>query len=217
MKNTLIYIFLLCSLSAFGQEITKDSSFIELIGGKYYQTRYVERDNGNVEITKALMGAGTDTDAFNAALQNVRQSVRTMANDAAFVSQFPKQLTEIKRQNDATKILLGKSPLDTIQAREIATYLAPGWTMKTSGVSTPADVVFSVTANGQMRHNLGTAPRNVTFFGDAMRLHNFPNSGATTDFFRLQSGNFTTLDRAYILRRPGNNQQSAQQRKVKRQ
>jgi len=84
--------------------------------------------------------------------------------------------------------------------------LATGWTLKTSG-GTAVDIVFSVTAGGQMRHNLGSTPRNVTLFGDAMRLHNFPSSGITTDLFRIGNGNFVTLDRAYILRRPGSTQQ----------
>ena len=217
MKNTIICLLLLCSISAQAQEITKDSTAIELIGGKYYSARYLEYENGNTQTIKTIIGSGTTLDVFNQSLNTFRQRTSSMATDAVLASGIPKSLTEIKRQNDAIKTLLGKSPLDTIQAREIATYLAPGWTMKTAGVATPVDVVFSVLANGQMRHNLGSAPRNVTFFGDAMRLHNFPNSGATTDFFRLQNGNFTTLDRAYILRRPGSNQQSAQQRTTKRQ
>ena len=207
MKKLLTYIFLLCSLSAFAQQdVTKDSSYIEQINGKYYQTRTIERENGNIETTKVLMGEGTALDAYNLTLSAFRQSAKTMANDAAFVSAFPKNLTEIKRQNDVIKALLSKSPLDTIQAGDIARYLLPGWTMKTSGAGAAVDVVFSVTANGQMRHNLGSTPRNVTYFGDAMRLHNYPSSGITTDFFQLNNGNFVTLDRAYILRRPGSNQ-----------
>lgn len=207
MKNTLTYIFLLCSLSAFAQQdVTKDSSYIELRNGKYYQVRVTETENGGFESKGVLMGEGTALDAYTLTLSAFRQSAKTMANDAAHVSGFPKNLTEIKRQNDVIKALLSKSPLDTIQAGDIARYLLPGWTMKTSGVSAAVDVVFSVTANGQMRHNLGSTPRNVTYFGDAMRLHNYPSAGITTDFFRLNNGNFVTLDRSYILRRPGSNQ-----------
>lgn len=206
MKN-IIFLFLLCSLFAQAQEITKDSASIELVNGVYRKTTYSERDNGDIETKSTIIGNGTAEDAFNVVLSDFKSKAKTMANDAVFVSQFPKQFTELIRQNAAIKTLLGRSPLDTIQAREIATYLSPGWTMKTNGVSTPVDVVFTVTAGGQMRHNLGNTPRNVTFFGDAMRLHNFPSSGINTDFFRVQNGNFVTLDRAYILRKPGSTQQ----------
>jgi len=207
MKNKLIYIFLLCSLFAQAQEVSKDSIAIEQVNGLYFSARYVEYDNGNAQTTRTIIGDGTAAAVFSQNLALLRIQSESMASQAEDVSKFPKRLTEIKRQSDAIKTLLNKSPLDTIQAAQIATYIAPGWTMKTNGVSTPVDVVFSVTAGGQMRHNLGNTPRNVTYFGDAMRLHNFPSSGINTDFFRVQNGNFVTLDRAYILRKPGSTQQ----------
>ena len=206
MKNT-IFLFLLCSLSAFSQEITKDSTSIERVNGLYFSARYVEYDNGNAQTTRTIIGNGTAEDAFNVVLSDFKSKAKTMANDAVFVSQFPKQFTELIRQNAAIKTLLGKSPLDTIQAREIATYLAPGWTLKVDGVTTPIDVVFTVTQAGQMRHNLGTAPRNVTFADDIIRFHNYPAANDKTDFYKGKNGNFVTLDRKYILRKPGSTQQ----------
>ena len=217
MKNAITYIFLLCSLSAFGQDVTKDSTAIELISGKYYSVKYTEYDNGNDSRVRTIIGDGTASAVFSQTLNTFRQQSATMANDAVFVSGFTKALTEIKRQNADVKTLIGMSPLDSIQAAEIATYLLPGWTLKTDGVATPTDIVFSVLANGQMRHNLGTAPRNVTFYGSQIRLHNFPSANKNTDLHKAQNGNFVSVDRNYILRRPGNNQQAAQQRKVKKQ
>lgn len=217
MKNAIIYIFLLCSLSAFSQEITKDSTAIELFGGKYYSVKYTEYDNGNGGFVRTIIGDGSANAVFSQTLTVFRQQSETMANDAVYVAGFTKSLNEIKRQNAAIKTLIGMSPLDSIQAADIAEYLASGWTLKTDGVATPTDVVFSVLANGQMRHNLGTAPRNVTFYGSQIRLHNFPSASINTDLHRAKSGNFMSADRRYILRRPGNNQQSAQRTTRKRQ
>lgn len=208
MKNAALFLFLFFASLISAQEVTKDSTYFEQINGKYFSVRQIELENGSVTITKNIVGDGSADDLFNITIGNFEQKTLTLSRDAAIVSLFPKSLTEIVRQNALVKTLTLKSPLDTIQARNIAAYLLPGWTLKTAGIANPQDVTFTVTAGGQMRHSLGVTPRNVTFFGYAMRLHNFPAAGQTVDLFQLKNGNFVTLDRNYILRRPGSNQQS---------
>lgn len=207
-----LILALLCLVSVFAvaqSDITKDSTYIEIVGGKYYQTSLKELENGDLDLSRRLIGTGTALDAYNYSLNGFKQELRTMAADAVIVSSFPRQLTAIKRQSDAIKTLTGMSPLDSIQAHEISAYLLPGWTIKTEGVSTPTDVVFTVTAQGQMRSNLGSAPRNVTLYGTQIRLHNFPSATINTDLHKQPNGNFVTADRRYILRKPGNSQTRA--------
>lgn len=205
MRLLAIFILLIPAL-CHAQDITKDSSFVELINGKYFQTRVIERENGNRETSTNLIGDGSAQAVFNVTLYYIKQSASVYAESAVSASEIPKGVTELIRQNAALKQAFGKSPIDTIQAADIAAYLVPGWTIKTKSTGTVQDVVFSVTAGGQMRHNLGQTPRNVTYIGSVMRLHNFPSSGANTDFFKNKNGNFVSLSSEYIIRKPGSNQ-----------
>lgn len=210
MKSTIFIYFILCAFSTSAQ-VEKDSVWTEQVGGKFFQVRYVELENGASTTTKTLLGSGSSQDAYEVSYSSFRERVRGMALIARTASLFSMQLTDIIRENQQQKTLFSKSPIDTLQAQNISAFLLPGWTLKQG--ATVSDVTFTVTAGGQMRSNLGVAPRNVTNFGEALRLHNFPASGQSVDLFMLQNGNFVSLDRSYILRRPGSGQQAAKKKK----
>lgn len=209
-------IFILCMvfaglISAQTGDIVKDSSYTVASAGKFIQARYVEYEDGSSVTT--TQPALTADELLQKKKSEIEQQVSTMAKDVAYVSFFKRSLTEIKRQSDAIKATAGKSPLDTIQAQNIATYTVPGWTIVENGAAA-RDVVFTVTGQGVMRYKIGSdAAKPVWFYGSAMRLNNHIGTGIDTDLYRLENGNFVDATRSNILRRPGSNQKQAKAKK----
>jgi hypothetical protein len=211
MKNALVILFSVSAFFAHAQSaIVKDSTYTITVNGKFSQAHYIEYEDGSTSLT--VSPGLTADETYTAKLQEFESAAGTMANDVRHVSGFSKRLTELKRQNDAIKTLTGKSPLDTIQSRQIFDYLVAGWSIKENG-AVARDVVFTVTAGGQMRYKIGSdAVKNVTLFGDAMRLNNY-GTGIDADLFKLQNGNFVDAIRRVILRKPGSVQQSPLKKK----
>lgn len=192
--------FLLFPTLLSAQEITKDSSYTELVAGKYYAVRQVEYETGDQQTTKTLLG--TSDQVYTDATNRFSNGAQSMATDAAFISNFAKRLTEIIRENTSLKTLIGKSPLDTLQAKNLPVFTAAGWTIKEP--TGARDVVFSVNGAGQMKYKVGTdALKNCTLFGLwVVRLNNYPTTGTNTDLFRKQNGNYGDLLGNFVLKKP---------------
>jgi hypothetical protein len=209
-------LFVLCmvfagAISAQTGEVVKDSSYTVSSAGKFIQARYIEYEDGSSVTT--TQPAFTADELLLKKKSEIEQLTSAMAKDVAYVSFFRRNLTEIKRQSDAMKVLTGKSPLDTIQANSVAIYTVSGWTIVESGAAA-RDVVFTVTAQGVMRYKIGSdAAKPVWFYGSAIRLKNHIGTGIDTDLFRLENGNFVDATRSNILRRPGSNQKQANRKK----
>ena len=110
------------------------------------------------------------------------------------------RITEIIREGAAAKTLLGASPMDTLQARRITPFLAPGWTVKNGTVTA---IIFSVTAQGQFRYKLGTdAIKNAVLLGDIIRLRNYAATAEDVDLYIGDNGNYTDILKRYVLRKP---------------
>lgn len=201
MKNTFILLFALIALQSTAQTTVteRDSSYVELIGGVYYQVRDVVYPSGDQLTTKTQIGTATDALELSVA-KYTRQSAQ-MAEVARTASFYKARITEIIREGNAAKgPLKGASPLDTLQARTIAPFLVPGWTIKNGGVT---QIVFSVNAGGLFRYKLGTDPiKNAVLLGSIIRLRNYGQPGEDVDLYVGDNGNYADILRRYILRKP---------------
>jgi hypothetical protein len=212
MKNLLI-LFALLIFS--GVSAQSDSTVIRLIGGVYYNVSFQMVDSVRGTSTTDFSGDGTADGSFNVEKGKMLRAATEMTTDAQFVSGFSKRLTEIVRLNNDLKALYNRSPLDTIQAAYSADFLRPGWTIRENG-AVARNIVFSINAAGNFRHKVGSdAAKSAIIFGDVIRLLNYPTTGGTKDFYKIKNGNLVTLDRDYILRKPGSNQALAQPKKKK--
>lgn len=198
MKNILIFSLLFVAFQASAQVTEKDSSYMELIGGVYFTTRDVVYPSGDMITTKTRIG--TLADAVNLNVSKYAAQAAQMAENARAVSTYKARITEIIREGAAAKTLLRASPMDTLQARRITPFLAPGWTVKNGTVTA---IIFSVTAQGQFRYKLGTdAIKNAVLLGDIIRLRNYAATAEDVDLYIGDNGNYTDILKRYVLRKP---------------
>lgn len=200
MKQIFSLFFALIAFQSTSQTvIEKDSSYMELIGGVYYQTREVVYPSGDMLTTRTRVG--TLTDAVNLSVAKYTQQAEQMASVARTASFYKARITEIIREGNAARALHGASPLDTLQARNVAPLLVPGWTIKDGATVTA--IVFSVTAGGQFRYKLGAdANKNAVLLGSIIRLRNYSTTGEDVDLYIGDNGNYAYILRRYILRKP---------------
>jgi len=97
----------------------------------------------------------------------------------------------------------GKSPADSIEAKDLDPFLVAGWTMKTSAGSTA--VTFNKTAAGKLRYqNVTATNRQCDLLGSVIRLRDYPTNGTNIDLFKSPNGKrWTSLNRDYQLIPPG--------------
>jgi hypothetical protein len=197
-----IILFLLFPLFAFGQtEITSDSSYIKNTAGLWCRVTVLKYDNGGTDIFERLIG---DTATlYNQAVDGIRNATSSMAVDASYTSGFKKRVTTMLKESDEILAKAGKSPADSIEAKDLAQFLEPGWTIKTSTGSTA--ITFNKTAAEKLRYqNVTTTNRQCELLGSVIRLKDYPTTGTNVDFFRSPNGRrWTSLNRDYQLLPPG--------------
>lgn len=203
MKNILILLSLLCSLSAFSQsgEPVSDTSYIQKVGNTFFEVITLTYQDGAEMTSKTPIG---DTAALvQATRDRITSKAATMAVDVRHVSTFRKSITTLVRESNAVLALTGIDPQKAVQDEYAAPFLISGWTIKRDGTTDPVE--FTINANGNLRISVNAAAtKAVQLFGNALRLKNYPSNGTDTDMYRLQNGVFVNADRTVILRPPGN-------------
>ena len=201
MKQTLITLLFLCSLSAqmIAQKYTvTDTTYTTNSAGVFFTVRDIIYSNGEETHTKTLIG---DTSAlFDAFYNRFVQAGTQMATDARFVLTFPRKIANLKKDNDDLLAITGKDAMDTITAKLSGAIMEDGWTIRQNGI--PQDLAFTINNNGQLRYSVGGNTRNALFFGAVLRLNNY-NGADNLELYRVESGNYKSIDNKITLRRPG--------------
>lgn len=203
MKQTLITLLFLCSLSAqmIAQKYTvTDTTYTTNSAGVFFTVRDIVYSNGEETHTKTRIG---DTLAlFDAFYNRFVNTAAQMSTDARYAITFPALIGDMNRDNNLLLATTGKDALDTVTARLSAPLLEDGWKLRTSGAGAE-DVVFIVNNNGQLRYTItGFTTRNATLFGQVIRLNNYKD-GTAIDLYQVASGNYKTINNSITLRRPG--------------
>ncbi len=200
MKQILFaFLFLPALLSS--QEITNDSTYLNWENNAWFRVTVLTYDNGNTDQFKRLIG---DTATlFNQAVDGIRSRTFSLATDVSVTSAYGKQVRTLLRESDEITAKAGRNPADSIEAKDAAQFIEPGWVIRSSGTSTP--ITFNQQASGRLRYQYTTTTnRQTDLLGSVIRLRDFPTAGTVTDFYRFQNGRrWVTLDRSFQLIPPG--------------
>lgn len=200
-KYTILMLLFAPCFALSQRVVTKDSSWNENAGGKFYSVRLVEYSTGESSENKVLMGDSATL--FQNNLNDALQQANWMAGIAFEAKDFDKLIRAQLQARDSVLAVLGKDVTDTIAARYAAPLLATGW--KVVQDTSTLNVAFSVNGQGQLRYEIQGFPvRNAFLLGRAMRLVNYKNTGAALDVFNAPGGNWFSLNNAVRLRLAGN-------------
>lgn len=199
MKKLLFLFFFPAILTA-QREVSLDTTYFENASGNFFSVRRVVYLNGEETFTKTIIG-DTSSLVENQINRIIRQA-ESMAIDAATVSNFRRRLADLKRESNVILAASGVSPLDTVQARSVSKFLAPGWTIRESGAIT--GITFNVNAQGRLRYTVqGQSARNADLFGDVLILNAYPAAGSQVELYKNSEGNYMAVDRSVVVREPG--------------
>lgn len=201
MKH-LSFLLLLLPLFVAGQqgrELSRDTSFFSSKNGKFYETRELTYDNGEVESVTKLLGdtsvvASTYVSRFIADAQ-------TMSSAAVVVMQKNTLISRLAKLDTVATALLGRSPLTQVMQIYDRQFLdGSTWTANVSGTSTA--VTFSRNTAGRVRMTpQGSTARTMLVFGTMIRLVNWPTTNARTDLFEVKAGKWSSIDGTIALRK----------------
>ena len=199
MKYT--FFFLLCSLSAQAQTITK-SFVISPDNINYFE---VVRETNDVTGTWSEHATlvGPASALANDQADKIEQRIQTLANAAFVVSYASKRIAEEKAVAATIFTLTGVDPLKVIQARYEARLLTPGWTIDPGTGYVP--LVFTVNGSNNLRYSVnGAATKAADIYGNIIRLNNYPANGTDTEFFRSEDGGvyFSLANRIMKIKKP---------------
>lgn len=168
----------------------------------YFEVSVTTFDNGRKETIENPVGpADILTELVCGRIKNTANS---LATDARGISRAKGILNELSGDSaEIATITGGQSPLDKIQAEYQAELLASGWTIDEGSGFVP--IVFSVSAQGQLRYNVnGTGNKNARIYGAVLRLNKYPASPTDTDFFLTENGKryFSLPNKSVIIKKP---------------
>jgi hypothetical protein len=207
MKNLLL-IFAVCAAAtaaAQSRDVTRDTTYITNIGGRIFETRCIDYDNGESNgCPRRLIGDTTATVAYFATLLQGRAVDLNSA--AQVVIRRNAALRAITDLDALVAAAVGQSPLQSIQNTSETPFYTngagvTGWTLIDANGTRP--VTFDHNSAGLLRYRIngGTRERLIVF-GEVIRLKNYPATNTDTELYRLPSGSYTNLDRTVTLKKP---------------
>lgn len=201
MKNTIIFLLLLCNLFAQAQTTTK--SFVLSSDGINYLevTRTTSEDGLSYTETAALVGSATALAADQA--DKIEQRMAALAAQAYAVSFSSRRIKEEAHADSAITALTTLSPLKVIQDRYQQKLLTAGWQIDQGAGFLP--LVFTVSGQGVLRYSInGAATKVANMYGGILKLRSFPSGTTDTEFFLAEDGKryFALPNRAVIIKKP---------------
>lgn len=201
MKYTIL-LFLLCSLFAQAQTVTK-SYVLGTDGTTYFEVTTTTQEDESATTTKVMVGPAASLAADQA--DKIEAKVRELSNAAFTVSRANARLGEINTVDADILALTTVSPLKAIQARYASSLTAPGWTIdKGAGAGFEA-LVFTINAQNNLRYSIaGSATKAATTYGSVITLFGYPSTGSNTDFYLAENGKnyFSLPNRSVVIKKP---------------
>lgn len=208
MKYLILAAFALLSIAATAQpKITKDSIVIISDGvGGFRELEYLEYDNTDKKLEDTYLGDSTA--AANYLTNKAIQTGNAVWERAKDIFNINKDVAQIRTISNQATSSLGINIFRNIRALYFTELVDTvgvdkNWTWRNGGVT---DIKIRYLANGSIRiTGLPGVPANenrtINLFGPGwIVVQNYP-TGKTTDFFRLRSGRWFTIDRGIELRR----------------
>lgn len=164
----------------------------------YYEQVTTDYDNGNQDIIKRLLGAESElTGVYEGKIRQVAAEFATYMRGGSFSRQVIADMITL----DGDIVTIGADSAIAQLATNDSAYLeASGWTIYNS--STTLDLVFTVTSGAVTYAIDGGSLENAYYFGDVLRLYNYPSSPGIADLFRLEDGTYVNHDRSVIITPP---------------
>lgn len=168
----------------------------------YFEVTVTTFDSGRKETVENPVGGSNILTEL--VCSRIKNTASALATDARGISRAKAILNELNGDSaEVATITGGQSPLEKIQAEYQAELLASGWTIDEGSGFVP--IVFSVSAQGQLRYNVnGTGNKNARMYGAVLRLNNYPSAPNDTDFFLNESGKryFSLPNKSVIIKKP---------------
>jgi hypothetical protein len=202
MKNTLL-LFILCSLSAQAQTITKN--FVLAPDGiNYFEVvRETNEITGTYSESATIIGKVADIASLEA--DKVEAQVKVLSEQAFAVSRTIGVLNRIASVDASIFTLTALSPLKTIQAKYASSLTANGWVIDQGAGAGFVPLVFTINASNNLRYSIaGAATKAATIYGDVITLSGYPSTGINTDFYLSENGRnyFSLPNRSVVIKKP---------------
>ena len=208
MKQTLFFALLfLCSLSAFTQTVTLDTTYIVNQEGVFFEVSRIEYANGSYSEKKDFLG---DTvTIFNRYVAKIEGEANEIAAAAATAYRMRQKTSDWAKLDTITTARLLRSPITAIADSYEKEFLTGNWQIEFSGTSTAATFPrLSSNKRIRLQPATGGTPRTMLLYGKVMRLVNYPFAGPNT-LFQLRAGYWINLEfgntaQRIVLRRVSN-------------
>ena len=208
MKQTLILTLLfLCSLSAYTQTVTLDTTYIVNQGGVFFELSRIEYTNGSYSEKKDFLG---DTvTIFNRYVAKVEGEANEIAAAAATAYRMRQKTSDWAKLDTITTARLLRSPITAIADSYEKEFLTGNWQIEFSGTSTAATFPrLSSNKRIRLQPATGGTPRTMLLYAKVLRIVNYPFSGVNI-LFQLREGYWINLEfgntaQRIVLRRVSN-------------
>jgi len=208
MKQTLILTLLfLCSLSAYTQTVTLDTTYIVNQGGVFFELSRIEYTNGSYSEKKDFLG---DTlTIFNRYVAKIEGEANEIAAAAATAYRMRQKTSDWAKLDTITTARLLRSPITAIADSYEKEFLTGNWQIEFSGTSTAATFPrLSSNKRIRLQPATGGTPRTMLLYAKVLRIVNYPFSGVNI-LFQLREGYWINLEfgntaQRIVLRRVSN-------------
>ena len=192
MKNLLLLLLLLCSLSLFSQTTPIDTSYtVQDANGQYFKVKNTILANGEQYLQKTLIGDSVSlTQQYRSTLFESVRSAREVALNLNEKTRI-KNLIQIVTESDAAT--------NGRFSKKLGADYNPEFVSGTWAIGTDV-LVFTVKTGGTLSVSVnGGASKVVDVWGDIIRIRNYPSAGTHTVFYRKTPRVFVDAALTYKL------------------
>lgn len=197
-----ILFILLFPAVSLAQDITRDTSYLINLGGKFFDISRTEYSDGTYSERSTIIG---DTSAVLSNYVNQIINSAKQYSDAAIIAMRAQSATAtLAKLDTATIQKIGLSPITSIMSSYEREFLVGSWEIQNSG-SPAVSVTFPRLSSNQRIRMLpsGSTARTMLIFGNMLRIVNYPVSGNNV-LFKVRNGRWENLTRTIVLRKTTN-------------
>ena len=179
------------------QNVVKDTIYTTQTGANFYEITRADFETGGYTENSKLIG---DTTALvNYYQRNWYTQAASFDDAAQLLRNAEREMGRWIQTDVATNSAYGRSPLTELQQQFDSTFLVDTWQLEVDGATIA--VTFSRTAAGKLRASISGTARVVDLFGQAMRIRNYPASGAFVTLYNVNANLWCDANRRVFLRR----------------
>lgn len=199
-KHSVYFLILRKAIKKMAVIVSEELTIMES-GGNYFEVKTITYDNDDQDQTLRIMGDATAlTGIYQARFIDFATRYQPSARMTVNVSGAIDDI--ITKDDEIATATIVPSPMRAMATEDETLLETSGWLIGASALAFTVDTTEALLADVVIYSISGGATKPAYWLREVLRLGDYPTGGATTDFFKMENGEFKSLDGKISITQP---------------